>query len=72
MKSFALIALVGCFLGVLMTTVASPAPIESPESKEDVSRLRVSEEAVNNYENDPEDNEKDTKEVDDEVDDPER
>ena len=42
MKSFAVIALVACFLGVLITTVASD---EKTENQEDETKLPAPEEA---------------------------
>ena len=47
MKSFVVIALLACFLGVLITTVASD---EKTENQEDETKLPAPEEAVENDE----------------------
>ena len=70
MKSFAVIALVGCFLGVMMTC-ASSGSLET-QNQEDESKLRVPEEAFDNDEVDKEDDEDESKDAEDDGDDPER
>lgn len=70
MKSFAVIGLLACFIGALMTTVASEETLETPENQENNSELDAPEETV---ENDEVDKEGDASEDgDDQMDDPER
>ena len=70
MKSFAVIALLACFLGVLITTVASD---EKTENQKDETKLRAHEEAVENDYNDQEGElEEESEDADNEVNDPER
>lgn len=70
MKSFAVIGLLACFIGALMTTVASEETFETPENQENNSELDAPEETI---ENDEVDKEGDASEDgDDEMDDPER
>ena len=65
--SFAVIALLVCFLGVLMTTVSSNGPFElASDNQEDESKLRVSEEAVEGDGIDQEDEEEESEDADDE------
>ena len=73
--SFAVIALLVCFLGVLVTTISSHGPFElASDNQEDESKLRVSEEAVEGDRIDQEDEEEESEDVDDanEVDNSER
>ena len=70
MKSFAVIGLLACFIGTLMTTVASEETFETPESQENNGELGAPEETVENDEVDKEGDE--SKDGDDEMDDPER
>ena len=70
MKSFAAIALLACFIGALMTTVASEETFETPENQEDNSELGAPEETVEYDEVDKEDDE--SKDGDHEMHDPER
>ena len=61
--SFAVIALLVCFLGVLMTTISSHGPFElATDNQEDESKLRVSEEAVEGDGIDQEDEEEEESE----------
>ena len=69
MKSFAVIALLACFLGVLITTVASD---EKTENQEDETKLPAPEEAVENDEVDEEGEEEEIEVADNEGNDPER
>ena len=70
MKSFAVIGLLACFIGALMTTVASEETLETPKNQENNSELDAPEETI---ENDEVDKEGDASEDgDDEMDDPER
>ena len=70
MKSFAVIGLLACFIGALMTTVPSEETLETPENQENNSELDAPEETV---ENDEVDKEGDASEDgDDQMDDPER
>ena len=69
MKSFAVIALLACFLGVLITTVASD---EKKENQEDETKLPATEEAVENDEVDEEGEEVEIEDADNEGNDPER
>ncbi|CAH3126358.1 unnamed protein product [Porites lobata] len=65
--SFAVIALLVCFLGVLITTISSHGPFElATDNQEDESKLRVSEEAVEGDGIDQEDEEEESEDVDDE------
>ena len=70
MKSFAVIGLLACFIGALMTTVASEEMFETPENQENNSELGAPKETVENDEVDEEDDE--SEDSDDEMDDPER
>ena len=70
MKSFAAIGLLACFIGALMTTVASEETLETPENQENNSELDAPEETVANDEVDKEGDE--SEDGDDEMDDPER
>lgn len=70
MKSFAAIGLLACFIGALMTTVASEETFETPENQENNSELGAPEETVENDEVDKEDDA--SEDGDDEMDDPER
>lgn len=70
MKSFAAIGLLACFIGALMTTVASEETFETPENQENNSELDAPEETVANDEVDKEGDE--SEDGDDEMDDPER
>ena len=70
MKSFAVIGLLACFIGALMTTVPSEETLETPENQENNSELDAPEETL---ENDEVDKEGDASEDgDDQMDDPER
>lgn len=69
MKSFAVIALLACFPGVLITTVASG---EKTENQEDETKLPAPEEAVENDEVDEEGEEEEIEDADNEGNDPER
>ena len=71
MKSFAVIGLLACFIGALMTTVASEETFETPENQENNSELGAPEETVENDEVDKEDDESEDGD-DHEMDDPER
>ena len=65
--SFAVIALLVCFLGVLMTTVSSNEPFElASDNQKDESKLRVSEEAVEGDGIDQEDEEEESEDAGDE------
>lgn len=65
--SFAVMALLVCFLGVLVTTISSHGPFElASDKQEDESKLRVSEEAVEGDGIDQEDEEEESEDVDDE------
>ena len=70
MKSFAVIGLLACFIGALMTTVPSEETLETPENQENNSELDAPEETVANDEVDKEGDE--SEDGDDEMDDPER
>ena len=70
MKSFAVIGLLACFIGALMTTVASEETFETPENQENNSELGAPKETVENDEVDKEDDA--SEDGDDEMDDPER
>ena len=70
MKSFAVIGLLACFIGALMTTVPSEETLETPENQENNSELDAPEETLENDEVDKEDDE--SEDGDDEMDDPER
>ena len=70
MKSFAVIGLLACFIGALMTTVASEETFETPENQENNSELGAHEETVENDEVNKEGDE--SEDGDDEMDDPER
>ena len=70
MKSFAVIGLLACFIGALMTTVPSEETFETPENQENNSELGAPEETVENDEVDKEGDE--SEDGDDEMDDPER
>ena len=70
MKSFAVIGLLACFIGALMTTVPSEETLETPENQENNSELGAPEETVENDEVDKEDDA--SEDGDDEMDDPER
>lgn len=70
MKSFAVIGLLACFIGALMTTVPSEETLETPENQENNSELGAPEETLENDEVDKEDDE--SEDGDDEMDDPER
>lgn len=70
MKSFAVIGLLACFIGALMTTVASEETFETPENQENNSELGAPEETLENDEVDKEGDE--SEDGDDEMDDPER
>ena len=70
MKSFAVIALLACFTGALITIVASEETFEIPENQEDNRELDAPEETVENGEVDEEGDE--SEDGDDEMDDPER
>lgn len=70
MKSFAVIGLLACFIGALMTTVASEETLETPENQENNSELDAPEETLENDEVDKEGDE--SEDGDDEMDDPER
>ena len=65
--SFAVIAFLVCFFGVLMTTISSHGPFElASDNQEDESKLRVSEEAVEGDGVDQEDEVEESEDVDDE------
>ena len=70
MKPFAMIALLACFIGALMATVASEKTFETPENQEENSELGAPEETVAYDEVDKEDDKREY--GDDEMDDPER
>ena len=70
MKSFAVIGLLACFIGALMTTVPSEETLETPENQENNSELDAPEETVASDEVDKEGDE--SEDGDDEMDDPER
>jgi len=70
MKSFAVIGLLACFIGALMTTVPSEETLETPENQENNVELGAPEETVENDEVDKEGDE--SEDGDDEMDDPER
>ena len=70
MKSFAVIGLLACFIGALMTTVASEETLGTPENQENNSELDAPEETVENDEVHKEGDE--SEDGDDEMDDPER
>ena len=70
MKSFAVIGLLACFIGALMTTVPSEETLETPENQENNSELGAPEETLENDEVDKEGDE--SEDGDDEMDDPER
>ena len=70
MKSFAVIGLLACFIGALMTTVPSEETLETPENQENNIELDAPEETVESDEVDKEDDE--SEDGDDEMDDPER
>ena len=70
MKSFAVIGLLACFIGALMTTVPSEETLETPENQENNSELDAPEETLENDEVDKEGDE--SEDGDDEMDDPER
>ena len=70
MKSFAVIGLLACFIGALMTTVASEETLETPKNQENNSELDAPEETIENDEVDKEGDE--SEDGDDEMDDPER
>ena len=72
MKSFAVVALLGCFLGALMTTVASKELFETAENQEDESKLHVPNEDDENDGVDRDEEQDEEQDGDDEVDDPER
>ena len=71
MKSFAVIGLLACFIGALMTTVASEETFETLENQENNSELGAAEETVENDEVDKGGDEI-SEDGDDEMDDPER
>ena len=71
MKSFAVIGLLACFIGALMTTVASEETFETLENQENNSELGAAEETVENEEVDKGGDEI-SEDGDDEMDDPER
>ena len=66
MKSFAVIALLVCFLGVLITTISSHGPFEPFDNQEDESELRTSEKAVESDGVDQEDEVEESEDIDDE------
>ena len=71
MKSFAVIGLLAFFIGALMqTTVPSEETFETPENQENIGELGAPEETVENDDVDKEGDE--SKDGDDEMDDPER
>ena len=70
MKSFAVIGLLACFIGALMTTVPSEETLETPENQENNSELDAPEETLENDEVDKEGDE--SEDGDDEMDYPER
>lgn len=70
MKSFAVIGLLACFIGALMTTVPSEETLGTPENQENNSELDAPEETIENDEVDKEGDE--SEDGDDEMDDPER
>ena len=66
MKSFAVIALLVCFLGVLITTISSRGPFEPSDNEEDESELRTSEKALESDGVDQEDEVEEGEDIDDE------
>ena len=70
MKSFAVIGLLACFIGALMTTVPSEETLKTPKNQENNSELDAPEETIENDEVDKEGDE--SEDGDDEMDDPER